>query len=132
MHDPSFMRVFESVDDLVENGKRFFERHGALRDAIGERWALHQFKDQSRAFQAVNRRDIRMIERGDQFCFALEASQTVRIASDAVGQNLQRNLPLQAAITGPVDFAHAPRAKRRQHFVGSNEVSGSQHVSIVN
>ncbi len=38
------------------------------------------------------------------------------IASQLFGQNLDRDLASQAAVPGPIDFAHAPRTERRQNF----------------
>ena len=52
---------------------------GAVRDAVGEVGALDQFHhervDAVRSLQAVDVRDVRMIERGEDFRFALEARE---------------------------------------------------------
>ena len=49
-------------------------------------------------FEAVDRRDVRMIERGEDFRLALEAREPIGIAGDRGRQDLDRDLPLQLGV----------------------------------
>ena len=64
------------------------------RDHIRECVAFHQFENDGRQaaslFQAVHRRDVRVVERGEGFGLRLESSETVRISP-----LLQRHSALQ-------------------------------------
>ena len=57
-----------------------------LRDAVRERRPLdqlhHERGDAVRSFQAVDRRDVRMIQRREDFGFALEPGQALGIGGD--------------------------------------------------
>ena len=58
---------------------------GPLRDAIGERRPLDQLHHERDArrrdlFEAVDLRDVRMVQRGEDFGFALEPRQPIGIA----------------------------------------------------
>ena len=59
---------------------------GPARDAVGQRLALDQFQHQRadavRLFEAVDRADVRMIERREHARFALEARQPIGIAGE--------------------------------------------------
>ena len=54
----------------------------------------------------MNLRDVRMIERGEDFGFALEPCEPLRITDQPRGQHLDRNGPLQMRIRRAIDFAH--------------------------
>jgi hypothetical protein len=57
---------------------------------------LHDERDgAARLFQAVNLRDVRMVERGEHFGFPLKTGQPFRIAGDVAGEDLERDLALQ-------------------------------------
>jgi len=70
-------------------------------------------------FHAINVRDIRMIQRRQHFGFALEAQHPIGAACGAVGQNLQRHIPLESRVAGPVHFAHAAGPVASQMCIGS-------------
>jgi len=52
----------------------------------------------------VNRRDVRMVERGQDLGFPLEASEPIRIGREEIRENLQRDIPLQARIPRAIDL----------------------------
>ena len=83
MNDPLLVRRFERVGDLLRHRQRLIEWNGALRDAVGQRRTLDELHHQRRrvggVFQAVDRGDVRMVERGEDFRLALEARQPIRI-----------------------------------------------------
>ena len=55
-----------------------------------------------------------MVERAGGACLLLEAAQAVGVVGDGGGEDLHRDLALEAGIAGPIDVAHAPRADGRQ------------------
>ena len=62
-------------------------------DPIGERGSFDEFEDERGAarllFDAVNRGDMRMIERGEELGFAVESRQPIGIAARNTGRNLR-------------------------------------------
>ena len=114
MNDPLLVRGFQRFRDLLRDRQRFIERDWTLRDAIRERRPLNQFHHERRrafgAFQAVDGRDMRMIERRQHFGFALEAREPFRIIGDRRGQHLDGYLALQVGVRRAIHFAHAALA----------------------
>jgi hypothetical protein len=62
---------------------RVIDRHRPLRDAIGERGPLDAFHDQRRHarrfLEAVDRGDVGVVQRRDDFRFSLEARQPFNV-----------------------------------------------------
>jgi hypothetical protein len=69
----------------------------APREAIAGRRALDQLEDKGGdsggLLESVNRRDRRMVQRGEQAGFTGQARQAFRIRRDGVGQDLERDVP---------------------------------------
>jgi hypothetical protein len=79
--DALLVRDFERVRDLLRNRQRVIEWDHALRDPLRQIVAFDQFHHQrayvvsgfSRTFfESVDRRDVRMVERGEDLGFALK------------------------------------------------------------
>jgi hypothetical protein len=77
MDDPLLVRGCKSLRELLSDGECFVDWDGPLGDPIGEGRSLDQFHheraDAVRLFQAVDVRDVGVIERRQQFRLALEA-----------------------------------------------------------
>ena len=75
-----------AIRDLLRDWNRFVERHSTPRDAIGKRRPLdelhRQGKRASGLFDAENLGDVRMVERGKDFGFALKPREPVGISRD--------------------------------------------------
>ncbi len=86
MHDALRMGSFQGVDDLPRDRKRLIDRQGGGGQMLGQRRALDQLHHQSKrrpgVFEAVNGRDVGMIQRGKQFGFAMEAREPIRICDE--------------------------------------------------
>ena len=86
VNDALLVRGFERLGDLLRDGQRFVERNRAARDALREIVALdelhHERGDAAAFFEAVDRGDVRMIQRGEHFRFALEAREPIGIGRD--------------------------------------------------
>jgi hypothetical protein len=92
MHDPLFVCRFNCLGDLLGDRQRVIDNNGSLRDAIREGRPLDQFHDEGRGalalLETVNGGDVRMIEPGEHFGFALEARQPLAIGRHRLGQHL--------------------------------------------
>ena len=82
MNDPALVRGLERVGNLPRDGQGFVQCDAASRDAIGQRRPFDEFEherfDLGAIFEAVNRRDVRMVQRGEHVRFALEAGERDR------------------------------------------------------
>ncbi len=87
----------ESFGDLPTHVERFAQRERVVRHALCERLSGNELHDEEAlAFallQPVQRRNPRMIERGEQARLAIKTSQALRIRGNVAGQQLERNLP---------------------------------------
>jgi hypothetical protein len=68
-------------------------------------------------FEAVYRGDVRMIQRGEYFRFALKARESVVIGRQCRGQDLDRDLALQLCVCRPVDLPHPASTDLSSDFV---------------
>ena len=84
--DPLLMRGFQRLGDLLRYRKCFINWYWSLRDPIRQCRPLNQFEDQrllARSFfEAVDVPDVGMVQRGEDFGFALEANQAIRIVGE--------------------------------------------------
>ena len=115
MDEASLVRGFQRVHDLTRDVERFWHRQGAVRaERVGERFAFHQLHDDganaAAGFDAVDLRDVRMIERRECFGLALEPRKAFGVGSKDLGQNLERDVTIEAAVAGAKHFAHAAGA----------------------
>ena len=140
MDDPLFVGRFERLRDLPRDRQRLINRNRLVRETIGERRSLDQLQDEGlqcglprawrgdRFFKAVNRGDVRMIERGQDLRFALEACEPVDIEGEELGQNLQRDVAIELGVACAIDLAHPTRTKRAEDFVrAESSAAGKTH-----
>lgn len=59
--------------------------------------------------EAVNGGDVRMVERRENFGFALKPGEPVRVCGHRLGQHLDRHRPLQVGVRGAIDLTHSAR-----------------------
>ena len=66
MRDPLVMRHLQRFTNVFRNVQRLLDRDRPTRDALGQRFAFHEFQHQEtcafRFFQIVNRGDVWMIQ----------------------------------------------------------------------
>ena len=86
MDDPLLVRRFERLGDLLRDRQRFVERDRAARDSLREILALDQFHDErahtAGFFEAVDVRDVRMVQRGERLRFACEPREPIGIVRE--------------------------------------------------
>ena len=127
---PLLVRGLERFGDLLRDGQRFIERNRPLRDPVGERRPLDQLHHQRglavAAFKAVDGRDVRMVQRGEDFRFALEPGQPLAVGRHRVGQDLDGDLSLEVGVGGAIDLAHSAHADLRGNFVRAESSARDQ------
>ena len=115
MNDAGLVRRLERLGDLRRDRQGVVERDRSLRDPLLQGLPVDQLQhERARAallLDAVDLRDVRMIEGREQLGFPLEAGQAVGIAGKGVREDLQRDGAVQSGVATPVDLAHAARAK---------------------
>ena len=77
-------------------------------------------------FEAVDRGDVRMVERREDFGFALEAREPVGVGRERRRQDLDRDLALQLRVGRAIDLAHAAFADLRGDLVDAEARAGSE------
>ena len=127
MDDPVLVRGFERLGDLLRHRKRLVERQGAPRDSVGERRAFDQLHHQgvlaAGIFEAVDLRDVRMIEGREELRFAAEPCEAIGIVGDGGQQDLDGHVAIQSRIAGAIDLAHPTRADARRDPVTAEELT---------
>src|SRR4029453_12552778 len=72
-----------------------------------------------RLLEAVDVRNVGMVQRGERLGFPGESGKAVRISGKGVGQDLQRDIAIELRIAGPKHLPHSPFADRRGDVVAA-------------
>ena len=131
MDDADLVRGLQRLRDLNGHANGVIERQRSAGQPAREVFALDHFHDQGGAgaafIDAVNLRDVRMIERGQQHRFALKTCEAARIRCDPLRQDLDGHIAAQLLVPRAVDLAHPARAERLENLVVPDERSWPQH-----
>ncbi len=110
VNDALLVGYLQSLGHLQGKAMGLLHREGSLRNPLRQGGTLHQFQNQrshiARFLEAVNGADVRVIERSQEFRFSLKPAHSLRIFDKLLGQDLQRDLPTQATVSGLVDRTH--------------------------
>ena len=116
MNDPPLMSGLQRHRDLPRNRQRLLHPNGAPREAIRQCGTFHQLEHQRvhavRFFQAMDARDIGVIERGQHLRFALEALHSVAGEGERSREHFERNIAVELDIVRTINFAHAAAAQQ--------------------
>ena len=127
------MRGFERLGDLTRDRQRLIERDGALSQTIRQRGSLDQFQHERRQvagfFETVEGRDMRVIQRGQEFRFPSEARAPVGIAGERLRQDFNCNVSFQPRIARAIHLAHPASAEGRDDFVRTESSARSKNHS---
>jgi catechol 2,3-dioxygenase-like lactoylglutathione lyase family enzyme len=126
MHDAVLVRGFERFGDLLGHRQGFVQRKGSLRDALGERRAVDELQHQGAIFDAVDLRDVRMVERGQHLRLALKSRNAIGIEGKQLRQNFDRDVAIQPRIARAIHLAHSAGTYQRQDFVRAETSTRSQ------
>ena len=99
---PLLVRGFERVGDLPGDGQRVGRAgNGPRATPIRQRLALDELEHERGhavdVLEAVDRGDVRVVQRRQDLRFAFEAGEPLRIPSESNGQDLDRHLAAQLA-----------------------------------
>ena len=136
MDDPLLVRGLERLGDLSRDRERLIDRNCALNDPIGQRHTLDEFHYEgcgaAGAFDAVNERDVGVIQRGQRPGFAVETREPIGISRHSFRKYLDRHLPCEVDVGGGVNLAHASGTDRRRDLIGPKAGAWSKrHAGIV-
>ena len=96
MDDALLVRRFERLGDLPRDRQRLVERNRPVRDPIGERRPLDQLHHQrvqaAGVFEAVDLRDVRMIQRREHCASRLNRARRSGSLANAPEQDLDRDV----------------------------------------
>ncbi len=105
------------------------ERQAFRWDERAQGRAVHEFRRQEEdvpvLLDAVHGDDAGVVDGGERPGFALEMVTPLRIAGDAPGLHLQRDLPLQPLVKGQVHLAHGATAEQGEDPVVTD--GGADH-----
>ena len=130
VHDALRVRGFERLRNLSRDRQRLVWRDRPGRDPIGEGWPLDHLEHERRymigRLEAVDRRDVGMIQRREQIRFAGEARPPFGITGEELRQNLEGDVSRQVAVACPIHFSHAASTDERDDLVGSQADAGRE------
>jgi len=86
----------------------------------------HQRAYAARIFQAVDVRDVRMVQCSERLRLASEPRQAIGIAGEGVRKDLDRNLSLQLRVGRSIHQPHAAFADLGGDFVDAEASAGSK------
>ena len=105
-----------------------------LRDAVRQRRSVHQLQHQRQHavgfFEPVDRRDVRMVQRGQHLGLALEPREPVRVAREGRRKDLHRDVAVELRVPRAIHLAHPAFAEQRDDFVGA-DASAGEHVGRI-
>ena len=92
MDDAAIVGGLQRLADLPRDRERLVVRNRAASNALGQILALDELHDQRAGrfavLEAVDLRDVGMIEGGERACFPREAGAALRIGADRIRKNL--------------------------------------------
>ena len=79
-----------------------------------------------RFVDAVDRADVRMVQRRQDLGLAAEARQPFRIVGERIRKDLERHLAAQLGVSRAIHLTHAACAERRDDVVAAEACAGHQ------
>ena len=70
-----------------------------------------------RALEAIDRRDVRMVQGRENFCLKLEPSRPVVVSRKFLWKDLDRDISSQLRVLGAIDLTHPALSDRLDDFV---------------
>ena len=142
MDDANLVRRLERLGNLARERQRLVNGNRTLRDALGEVFALDELHDNraraSGVLDAVDLRDVRMVEGGEDLSLALEAGDAVAAArlgcagvSRQMGrQDLDGDVAIQLGVAGAIDLAHRAGAEGADDLVDAKARARLEHWGV--
>jgi hypothetical protein len=86
--------------------------------------------DVTHLLESVDDSDVRMVQRGEDFRFALESGDPFCVSRECFGQDLDGNLAIELRIARPIDLPHAAGAKGGQNLVRTEAGTGVEGQAV--
>jgi hypothetical protein len=101
----------ERCRDLERYAHRLIGRDRSLGDPVRERRPIDELHDDNGLvagpLEAVDRRDVRMIQRREDLRFALKAREAILVFGDGFGEDLDGHVALETRVGRTIDLTHA-------------------------
>ena len=121
MDDAFLVRRVERFGNLARNREGLGDRQRSAREAIGKGGALDQLEDQRRhpidVLEAVDRANVRMIERSKEAGFTGEAGTTLGVCCEVRREDLDGNVAPKLAVVRAIDLTHAAGTEQGRDLV---------------
>ena len=134
MNDPALVRRFQAFRDLFGNRQHLVDGNGTLDDATGQRLSFHELQNERleaiRFLESINRCDVRVVQRGEDVRFALEAREAVDIQCEGFRSHLESHVAIERGITRSIDLAHSARAEKLEDLIWTERIAGVQDAPV--
>ena len=121
MDDSVLVGRFEGFGDLFRDGQRLVERDGAARQPLCQILALDEFHhegpDTVGLVQPVDGGDVRVIQGGEDFRFALKPRHSFRVSNEGLRQDLDGHIAIEPRVARPIHFAHPASPEGGENLV---------------
>jgi hypothetical protein len=108
---------------LPRDQKGLVDGHRAPLQELGEILAVdeleHERPDTVRLLEAIDRCDVRMMQRGQKLRFAAESGEPRRVRGERARQHLDRDVAVELRVPRAVDLAHSTLAEGSEDLVGA-------------
>ena len=131
--DPLLMRGLQRLRNLAGDRQGITDRDRSTSDLLCEVLTFNKFHDQrthgTGFFEAVDMRDVRVVQGGENLRFPLESSEPLGIAGKGLGECLDSDIAFKARVASLVDLTHAARADHGDNFVRADSgARGETHL----
>src|SRR5262249_13989313 len=100
------VRAFKSVANLPHDRNNFVQRQGTPREPLRQVFAVNEFHGEGDAtdllFEAVDLRDMRMIQRSQRSRLTLESCKAFGVLREFFGKQLQRDITIESGVASAV------------------------------
>ena len=124
MNDTALVCRIERIGELPRQRLRLGPCEGAAGETLGQVLPFDEFHDNRHLaaglLDAVDVRDVGVIERGERAGLALEPRPPLGIGRDECRQDLDRHLPIQLGVARPIHLSHPPCAEGADDFIRSD------------
>ena len=118
------MRTLNGIRNLPSNMERLLNRNRTLCDALNQGGTLDQLHYQGDdvvgVLQAVDVRDMRMIQGRENLSLTLKPREAFRISSECFGEHFEGIVSLERHVVSAPDPAHAALADQGYHLIGTD------------
>ena len=124
MDDALLVRRFERLRDLLRDRQRLVERdrrraRSRSASVVARRPVPSPAPDAVGVFEAVDLRDVRMIERRQDLGFALKRARRSGSAANGAGRTLMATSRFERRVTRAIHLAHAAGAEGGTDLIGA-------------